>query len=86
MLIKGNDKNDKNWNIVHLWSRPDAVLLLFFFSSFLKNDPEAGCDDPLKRTRSIFQMISPELEKNVILLTKWLEFLLFNHLLATWSF
>ena len=47
----------KTWNIVHLWSRPDAVLLLFFFSSSLKNDPEAGCDDLLKRTRNIFLMI-----------------------------
>ena len=65
MLIKGNDKNDKNWNIVHLWSRPDAVLLLFFFSSSLKNDPEAGCDDLLKRTRNIFLtiMINLKLEK-----------------------
>ena len=49
----------KTWNIVHLWSRPDAVLLLFFFSSSLKNDPEAGCDDPLKRTRNVFLMTSP---------------------------
>ena len=70
----------KTWNIVHLWSRPDAVLLLFFFSSSLKNDPEAGCDDLLKRTRNIWYIPNdidkPKIRKkaiNIYCLVAWIS-------------